>query len=54
MNFFESKRFGALLTGIIAFATFFQMNMTSWEALALAAMVMGLYLLIFRAPPDGK
>ena len=46
MKIFESKRFGALLTGTIAFATFALMNMTSWEALALAAIVMGLYFLI--------
>ena len=54
VKIFESKRFGALLTGTIAFATFFLMNMTSWKALALAAIVMGLYFLIFRGPSDGN
>jgi len=54
VKIFESKRFGALLTGTIAFATFALMNMTSWEALALAAIVMGLYFLIFRGPSDGN
>ena len=51
MKIFESKRFGALLTGTIAFATFFLMNMTSWKALVLAAIVMGLYFLYSAGLP---
>ena len=50
MDFFESKRFGALFTGAVALATFAQMGMDRWRALALALLCMGAYWLLFRGP----